>query len=118
MNINTSKIDFALQQFLELPKYMQQELINEFEKMAEKEFFKDLPRTKSPSPDFIVWKNCVPELRNKRGLQYWSDACKEYGLDPTGKSGRRLLKRWAKKHKPEWPEIPEPMKLKNKYAAY
>lgn len=115
-------MDIALQKFSELSEEMQQKVINELkdklEKSIEKEFFKDLPKTKSPSPDFTVWKNCVPELRNIKGLNYWKDACKYFGLDSTGDSARRILKRWAKIHRPEWPEIPEPMKLENNYAAY
>lgn len=120
--VNKTKIEIALQKFSELSEEMQQKVIDELKilrgKIAEREFFQDLPKTKSPSPDFNVWKYTISELKSIKGLYCWKDACLHFGLDPTGKSGRRLLKRWAKIHRPEWPEIPEPMKLENNYAAY
>lgn len=120
--INTTKIDNALQIFSTLPKKLQLEVINELktleEKITEKEFFKDLPKKKSLSPPFLLWKYCVPELKNIKGLNSWKDACKFLRLNATGDSARRVLKRWAKIHRPEWHEIPEPMKLENNYATY
>lgn len=70
--------------------------------------FYDDKKTKSPTPSVRLWLAQVPELRNINGLYVWKDICLHLGLDSTGDSARRVLKRWAKKNRPDWPPIPEP----------
>ena len=62
--------------------------------------------SKTPSPSASVWSNGVPELA-RHGFRNWTDICADLGIDVSGDSARRVLKKWVRDYRPHWPEVPE-----------
>ena len=63
---------------------------------------------KTPSPSASEWQRKVPELAKVSGLNTWKAICDHLKVEVAGDSARRRLKEWVTKHRPHWPEVPEP----------
>ena len=68
-------------------------------------------KSKSSSPPVNDWINQIPELKGiTPSLKTWKSICQRLNIDLRGASARLKLEDWVKENKPEWPEVPQPIK--------
>ncbi len=65
--------------------------------------------TRAPSPSVYDWANLIPELREKN-LNTWIKICDYLGIEAGADSARRVLQKYVKNNKPNWPPVPDPTK--------
>lgn len=59
------------------------------------------------SPVVSSWVALIPELRAIQTVTTWKEVCDYLGIDYKTDSARRVLRRWVKETKPDWPPVPE-----------
>lgn len=66
---------------------------------------KSKKKASSPSPQ--KWASNIEKLSNKK-FNTWKSICEYLDITVGQDSARRVLKKWVKQNKPEWPEVPSP----------
>ena len=61
-------------------------------------------RTLSPNPQ--EWLSGIPELQSISDLTSWQRICDYLGIEVGRNSARRVLAKWLRENRPEWPAVP------------